>query len=144
MSRRDSPRGNWTPERIALLVKLWHEGVTIRRMGRMLGVTHNSIVGKVHRLGLPNRTSPFDKRPLGPLLATLPIDEPEGDSYPVPVADPARCIWPVGTMGTKTFRWCGKKPMFGKQFCLDHEAMAYTARRVGEALPLPDTERKVR
>lgn len=144
MNRSDSPRGNWTPERIALLGTLWREGMTIRTIGRTLGITHNAVVGKVHRLGLPNRVSPFDRPPPGPLLATQPIDEPASESYPVPAADPTLCIWPIGTMGTKAFHWCGKKPMFGKQFCLDHEAMAYTARRVGDPLPLSDVARKAR
>ena len=48
----------WTDERIELLTKLWAEGHSASQIaGRLGGVTRNAVIGKVHRLGLPGRTT---------------------------------------------------------------------------------------
>ncbi len=49
----------WTEERLETLKKLWTEGVSITQIGEALGVSRNSIAGKVHRLGLIKRQSPI-------------------------------------------------------------------------------------
>lgn len=54
----------WTDERVDLLKKLWGEGKSASRIAKELGgVTRNAVIGKVHRLGLSNRTSGGDKVP---------------------------------------------------------------------------------
>ena len=46
----------WTPENVDLLKKLWAEGLSAGQIaGRLSGTTRNSVIGKVHRLGLPPR-----------------------------------------------------------------------------------------
>ncbi len=47
----------WTDERVALLRKLWAEGLSASEIARELGdgITRNAVIGKVHRLGLPGR-----------------------------------------------------------------------------------------
>jgi len=52
----------WTEEMVETLKKLWDEGVTTGEIGRRLGISKNSIVGKVHRLGLSGRPSPIKKK----------------------------------------------------------------------------------
>lgn len=49
----------WTDERVELLKKLWMEGLSASQIAAELGegVTRNAVIGKVHRLGLSNRTS---------------------------------------------------------------------------------------
>ena len=42
----------------AELTRLWHEGVSASRIGRALGMTKNSIIGRAHRIGLPPRKNP--------------------------------------------------------------------------------------
>ena len=49
----------WTEDRLEILKKLWTEGMSITQIGEALGVSRNSIAGKVHRLGLPKRQSPI-------------------------------------------------------------------------------------
>lgn len=44
---------------IPALRALWDEGHSTAEIGRRLGVTKNAIVGKAHRLGLPDRPSPI-------------------------------------------------------------------------------------
>lgn len=52
----------WTEEMVEELKKLWDEGVTTGEIGRRLNISKNSIVGKVHRLGLSGRPSPIKKK----------------------------------------------------------------------------------
>jgi GcrA cell cycle regulator len=53
---------SWTDERVELLKKMWSEGQSASQIAKELGgVTRNAVIGKVHRLGLSNRTSPPPK-----------------------------------------------------------------------------------
>ncbi|APZ53310.1 GcrA family cell cycle regulator [Salipiger abyssi] len=48
---------SWTDERVELLKKMWAEGQSASQIAKELGgVTRNAVIGKVHRLGLSNRT----------------------------------------------------------------------------------------
>ena len=49
---------SWTDERVELLKKMWNEGQSASQIAKELGgVTRNAVIGKVHRLGLSNRSS---------------------------------------------------------------------------------------
>ncbi|WP_050523034.1 GcrA family cell cycle regulator [Pseudorhodobacter wandonensis] len=49
---------SWTDERVETLKKMWAEGQSASQIAKELGgVTRNAVIGKVHRLGLSNRTS---------------------------------------------------------------------------------------
>ena len=49
----------WPDERVAILTKLWAEGLSASQIATQLGgVTRNAVIGKVHRLGLPGRAKP--------------------------------------------------------------------------------------
>ena len=52
----------WTDEMVEELKKLWAEGVTTGEIGKRLNISKNSIVGKVHRLGLSGRPSPIKRK----------------------------------------------------------------------------------
>lgn len=52
----------WTDEMVEDLRKMWKEGLTTGEIGKRLSVSKNSIVGKVHRLGLSGRPSPIKKK----------------------------------------------------------------------------------
>ena len=48
---------SWNDERVELLKKLWGEGQSASQIAKELGgVTRNAVIGKVHRLGLSNRS----------------------------------------------------------------------------------------
>lgn len=49
---------SWTEDQIALLQKLWLEGMSASRIADELanGLTRNAVIGKVYRLGLSGRT----------------------------------------------------------------------------------------
>lgn len=53
---------SWTDERIQELTSLWQEGLSASEIGKRMGVSKNSIVGKAHRLNLPSRPSPIKQQ----------------------------------------------------------------------------------
>ncbi|WP_127144337.1 GcrA family cell cycle regulator [Pelagibacterium montanilacus] len=55
----------WTDERVALLKKLWMEGLSASQIASELsgGVTRNAVIGKVHRLKLSARAKPSSAAP---------------------------------------------------------------------------------
>ncbi|WP_448328166.1 GcrA family cell cycle regulator [Sulfitobacter sp. M13] len=49
---------SWTDDRVEILKKMWGEGQSASQIAKELGgVTRNAVIGKVHRLGLSNRTA---------------------------------------------------------------------------------------
>lgn len=52
----------WTDQMVEDLKKMWEKGLTTSEIGKRLGVSKNSIVGKVHRLQLSGRPSPIKKK----------------------------------------------------------------------------------
>lgn len=49
---------SWTDDRVEILTKMWGEGKSASQIAKELGgVTRNAVIGKVHRLGLSNRTT---------------------------------------------------------------------------------------
>ena len=48
---------SWTDERITLLQQLWSDGLSASQIASQLGgVTRNAVIGKVHRLGLSDKS----------------------------------------------------------------------------------------
>jgi GcrA cell cycle regulator len=70
---------SWTDERVETLKRMWSEGQSASQIAKELGgVTRNAVIGKVHRLGLSNRTAGQAK-----------ADEAEMTAEPAPEPDPA-------------------------------------------------------
>jgi GcrA cell cycle regulator len=56
-SSEERGRMSWTDERVEALKAMWNEGKSASQIAKALGgVTRNAVIGKVHRLGLSNRT----------------------------------------------------------------------------------------
>lgn len=75
----------WTPEERAELRKLWSDGLSAGMIGNAMGRTRNSIIGQVHRTGLPRRktlsTLPKGtgwRKPREPRTAAKPKPAPTG------------------------------------------------------------------
>ena len=45
----------WTQERVERLKEFWASGMSAALIARALGVTRSAVIGKVHRLNLPER-----------------------------------------------------------------------------------------
>lgn len=53
---------DWNDNQIGQLRVLWDQGISTAEIGRMMGVSKNAIVGKVHRLDLPARPPPISRK----------------------------------------------------------------------------------
>ena len=70
---------SWTDERVELLKKMWTEGQSASQIAKELGgVTRNAVIGKVHRLGLSNRS--------GGQAPAAPASAPKAEAKPKPAA----------------------------------------------------------
>jgi GcrA cell cycle regulator len=145
----------WTEERVALLTKLWADGLSASQIAAELGgITRNAVIGKVHRLGLsgraksPSSSSPRPRkarssshmlrvsRPLMRGNTALAYDyaaEPEPELIEIPLEQrktllqlsDATCRWPVGDPGSTDFFFCGGDSNEGSPYCTYHSRVAY-------------------
>ena len=79
---------SWTDDRVEILKKMWGEGQSASQIAKELGgVTRNAVIGKVHRLGLSNRTATA-----APAAAPAAAAKPEAKAKPAakPAALPAQ------------------------------------------------------
>lgn len=97
---------SWTDERVELLKKMWSEGQSASQIAKELGgVTRNAVIGKVHRLGLSNRSgaAPAAKAPKAeapakesaPAKAEAKAEAPAAKE-PAPSTPARRVIVPAG------------------------------------------------
>lgn len=139
----------WTDEQVESLRQLWAEGLTANEIAKKLGVTKNSIVGKVHRLCLPARPSPikikedgemleFPETELAEQVSDEAVFEAEdvnqgevkkackpGENIQLVDLDSHTCRWPIGDPRDEDFCFCGKKVRTGQTYCDEHAQMAY-------------------
>jgi GcrA cell cycle regulator len=143
----------WTNERVAHLRRLWSEGHSAAEIGRRLGLSKNSIVGRARRDDLPARPNPVNQyaipkdpyaarptrvRPVKTLpslasLALRPGDAPimllpktppkPAPQRPAAVGSVTPCCWPLGN--GKPWQFCNKPSAPGKPYCAEHNAIAY-------------------
>lgn len=150
----------WNDERVALLKKLWADGMSARVIANRLGnVTRNSVISKVHRLGLPQRATRVggrrQKRPEAPSAKAKPfVISPAQRQRPPPlpvepyVEKPApyepplsqqvakddleahHCKFPIGDPRDAAFRHCGGRRVIGTPYCDQHCRIAFAPLRV--------------
>ncbi|SFI96044.1 GcrA family cell cycle regulator [Albimonas pacifica] len=85
---------SWTDERVELLKSMWGEGKSASQIAKALGgVTRNAVIGKVHRLGLSNRTAApktgEEKEAAPAPAAAAPAPQPRPAPAPEPAPRPA-------------------------------------------------------
>ncbi len=86
---------SWTDERVEMLKTMWTDGKSASQIAKELGgVTRNAVIGKVHRLGLSNRTgSEQTAEPLETISEPHHSQEPVADPRPtqaMPDPEPKR------------------------------------------------------
>jgi GcrA cell cycle regulator len=81
---------SWTDERVEILKKMWGEGQSASQIAKELGgVTRNAVIGKVHRLGLSNRTASAAATAKTAATPSVPPSAKEKPaSTPAPAAEP--------------------------------------------------------
>ena len=89
---------SWTDERVELLKKMWSEGQSASQIAKELGgVTRNAVIGKVHRLGLSNRSGGA-----APAAAAAPAPAGKPEAKAKPAARPAKPAEPELTSDSDT------------------------------------------
>jgi GcrA cell cycle regulator len=68
----------WTQAQADRLARDWKAGIPTAQIGKNVGMSKFSVVGKAHRMGLPARPSPIKRRlaPDGPPIAIQPKPHP--------------------------------------------------------------------
>jgi hypothetical protein len=130
-------RGEWaTDAAVALVRRLWDEGLSARLIGQAVGCSKSAIVGFAHRAGLTARTSPIVRRVVAPPVvprvrrAAPPASSPAPG--PVFVPRPRQCQFIEGD-DPRTWRMCNAATE-GGPWCAQHRAVVFTPapRRRGE------------
>lgn len=136
----------WSDEQVGLLKQLHATGASYSDMGSELGVGRNAIAGKLHRLGLTDdrpdrkpRTAPRRQK-AKPEERFLRMTQKK--ELPPPAAEPEvhdtrktiheltseTCRWPLGDdMDPAKLFYCGKRPLDGRSYCVEHARRAYHA-----------------
>jgi len=117
---------SWTEDKIKQLKKLWTKGKTTIEISKELGMSKNSIIGKVHRLDLNARPSPI-KRKAPVVPATKAAKRTTSAKCQLMDLKTNTCRWPIGDPTDKDFCFCGKPTVTGKSYCEEHCHQAYTS-----------------
>lgn len=140
----------WTDEMINKLRQLWDKGITTNDIAKELGLSKNSVVGKVHRLNLDSRPSPIKKKEeeknileegekalSSDTTVKQPVhgfktsenlsstDQNKNTCIKLSELDSHTCRWPIGDPKDDNFCFCGKKVRAGQTYCDEHAAIAY-------------------
>ena len=77
----------WSEAQIYELRAGWYSGLSTAAIGRRMGISKNSVVGKAHRLDLPPRPSPIRR-----VAGSGPNAAKPRRHYPVPMLPALACI----------------------------------------------------
>lgn len=156
----------WTTERTETLKQLWAKGLSAGQAAQRMGVTRNTVIGKLYRLGLCKRMDPraatSSQRNAGKKRAkvfaarkqrrsasvfvaeALPLpreDAPTGPLVMFADLEAHHCRAPYGDPKQPGFGFCGCKVVPGLSYCETHVRRFYTApnlpERRGAPLKLP-------
>ena len=140
----ESSRGTWTTERVDLLKSYFNSGLSCAQIAGEIGVSRNAVIGKINRLGLSRgrrtgaprtRVGAPMRRPrvltqrhaLQALFASEPVAVDVVSAHPCSLLDLAAdtCRWPIGTVSTADFTFCGNTAAAGMSYCAGHARIAY-------------------
>ena len=138
----------WDDNNVSKLRELWDQGLPTAQIGKLLGFTKNTVVGKAHRIGLERRPSPIRrtavkpdrKKARSPIIPKLNFEVKKDEVKENPVHQQTfqplvknlftksvkrGCEWPEGHPDESDFKFCGKERFEDKPYCIDHCAVAY-------------------
>lgn len=121
----------WTDECDALMRKLFAEKRPVSKIAAELGLTRNSVIGRLHRAGLSRgrvpRAKPDPNAPKRP-RAVRPVLQPPVDASSIPIEQRRSifeltdhtCRWPFGDPQLPGFFFCGAEPEHASSYCPQH------------------------
>ena len=113
----------WTDDKINSLKKLWAKGASTAEIAKRLGLSKNSIIGKVHRLNLEVRSSPIKKKKVQKKI----VHSQKKSKIGILDLKLNTCRWPIGDPTDPDFHFCGENTVIGKPYCAKHCEQAYTS-----------------
>jgi GcrA cell cycle regulator len=142
---------SWSDDRVGLLKKFWGEGLSASQCAKELGgLTRNAVIGKVRRLGLPDRATKQrasftrgprvkpeprpkivrTKRITSEIWADLPTEAVNELPRPAKVfqladLEDGQCRYPFGDPQHSDFGFCGCKKVDGLPYCKEHARVAF-------------------
>jgi GcrA cell cycle regulator len=143
----------WTLERTERLIALTKAGCSGSVIAAKLGVSRNSVIGKISRLGMqlgncrngmrqslqselrkPNRPSPNKRRKVQvkskPVFEKAPIPVPTIDDVArvtFPELEAHHCKYPIGDPRQSGFGFCGLERIPGSPYCMPHTRISRVA-----------------
>ena len=117
---------SWTADKIKQLKKLWSKGKSTVEIAKELGISKNSVIGKVHRLALTARPSPIKKKEPQVTSQSTSAKKVVGKCRLMDLKN-NMCRWPIGDPEEENFHFCGKPTVTGKPYCAEHCKVAYTS-----------------
>jgi GcrA cell cycle regulator len=124
----------WTNENVETLKQLWAEGHSKGQIGRMLGISRNSVTGKVMRLNLPSRAPKIEDKPAPRKIAPRVYKAPEKPRYIPRFFRPTSgepCCFATETGSEvigKRYLYCDAPATLGP-YCAEHAAGLYVERK---------------
>ena len=137
---------DWTDARIAELKELWFEGFSASECGKKLGVSRNSVIGKIHRLGLSGSdrkrritSMPNPRKAPAHLLKTeqevsrpeIPQMRPDlRPPFTLTLLElrPGMCRWPQGERAP--YRFCGAGQAPSSSYCEEHRRLSVSGNKL--------------
>ena len=137
--------GTWTSERVAQLKSCIGAGLSCSQIAVEIGVTRNSVIGKMNRLGLSRPRNVLGRQPEPKrdawrpriltqhrILMKLPPEPPAEETF-IPSGhgcsllelSPGKCRWPISEQRAEEFLFCGNNQVEGLSYCVGHARMAY-------------------
>lgn len=137
----------WTQEHLITLKRMWAADVTASKIAKHLGTTRNSVVGKVHRLGLPGRLHPIanhahyhgEAKPKAKrqpratqaqargvrlsIIKATTVPVTRQNQAPVVLHPTHKCRWI--TTDDRPWVFCDSPCQDGSSYCPSHHARAY-------------------
>ncbi|MDB5264817.1 MAG: GcrA cell cycle regulator [Parcubacteria group bacterium] len=163
----------WDDERVALLKKLWLDGLSASQVAKKLGGTsRNAVIGKVHRLGLSGRETASKPRRVqaapaprparrlvavaSPPLPKKAVVHEAPDSFrslycespgsaTVLTLGAHMCKWPIGDPCADSFTFCGRKLDLDEgPYCGQHAQVAFQPQQSGGKVRVKALENALR
>lgn len=149
----------WSVQEDATLAKYWAKGFSASQIARLLGTgrSRNSVIGRVHRSGLPlrvertnlriNKQRPRRQRyvpsepklkprkapPLAPELARISALTPIEPSLSVLSLTNFTCRFPIGDPVSPDFTFCGRTcNNVENPYCTQHQKLAFRSATKAE------------
>lgn len=129
-------------QRIADLKQLASEGFSSGQIAKALGISRNSVIGKLRRLDIPllnppngapfaqarprMRKSPGSlvRAPRQQISPETPPRPYDGIGVSILELTSETCRWPLGEPGHAGFHFCGAMPEDLSPYCCEHTALA--------------------